>query len=70
MQIPERVVFFLNQNTGRSFCDACIQRECMLNSARQVARVTAVLALSPDYERTKRECCRCESLHKLATRAV
>jgi hypothetical protein len=35
-----------------------------------VARVTAVLALSPDYERTKRECCRCESLHKLATRAV
>jgi hypothetical protein len=70
VQIPEKIVSFLNQQSGQSFCDACIQRECMLNSARQVARVTAILALSPDYRRVKGECSRCESTKKLATRAV
>jgi len=70
VQIPEKVVSFLNRHQGESFCDACIQRECMLNSARQVARVTSVLALSPDYQRSKSACSRCESTKKLATRAV
>lgn len=70
VHIPEKVVSFLNQQWGESFCDSCIQHECMLNSARQVARVTAILAMSPDYQRTKCECSRCGSRKKLTTRAV
>jgi hypothetical protein len=70
VHIPEKVVSFLNRHQGQSFCDACIQREFMLNSASQVARVTATLALSPDYQRAKCECGRCGSTQKLTTRAV
>ena len=70
VQIPEKVVSFLNRNSGQSFCDSCIQHECMLNSARQVARVTAILAMSPDFQRIVCECSRCGSNKKLATRAV
>jgi len=70
VHLAEKVVSFLNRNQGQSFCDSCIQHECLLNSARQVARVTAILALSPDFQRATSECSRCGSLKKLATRAV
>jgi len=70
MYIPERVVNFLNRHPGKSFCDQCIQSECELKRPEQVARVTATLALSPDYQRVRCQCSRCASLNRLATRVA
>jgi len=70
MHIPERVVNFLHRYPGQSFCDRCIQTECELKRPEQVARVTATLAVSPDYRRVRCECSRCASLSRLTTRTV
>jgi len=70
MHVPEIVVTFLNRNSGRSFCNPCIQKECSLGNPTQVARVTAILALFPEFHRERCECSQCASLRRLTTRAV
>jgi hypothetical protein len=70
VHIPEQVVNFLNRNPGKSFCDPCIQRGCALESPRQVAQVTATLALFPEFHRERGRCSQCAAPRKLTTRAV
>jgi hypothetical protein len=57
--VPKRIVDFLLERRGRSYCDACIQERLGLKWRQQVQLITATLAVTDSYERGLEKCSTC-----------
>jgi hypothetical protein len=69
LSLPEKISAFLMRNSGRLYCDTCIQERLGLRWRQQVQLVTATLAVTNDYARQWNRCCVCQ-LERLVTQAI
>ena len=67
---PEKIYFFLKQNTGQAVCDDCAARETGVDLAT-VNTIAGTLALFPaEFRRMAMRCSRdCSHLEKVCTQA-
>ena len=59
MTVPERIVEFLNNSKGKSFCDDCLRDLLALARRQQAQQTTKPLGATAGYVRISARCSNC-----------